>query len=188
MRIDLTLVLFQLGIQPIRFTRHKLPFLNIPLRWQSCDFASARVEFVLYSLDGLLNSAPRHSGVRHVLGTRLHQVCFYRAVPVCTTTTLVPQVWGFTMSLDHDTASTAETFVTPIPIRHSMVLVVDQDAKAIDQVSKQPEGAGVRVLQANTGMQGYWLAISKDPDAIITELGLPNGGGADMLECLKDNP
>lgn len=37
-------------------------------------------------------------------------------------------------------------------------------------------------------MQGYWLAISKVPDVIVTELGMANGGGADMLECLKDSP
>ena len=93
------------------------------------------------------------------------------------------------MSLDHDTtSSTMEAFITPVPLRNSMVLVVDQDTEATDQVSRDLEGAGVRVLRANTGMQGYWLAISKDPDAIITELGMPNGGGADMLECLKDNP
>jgi CheY-like chemotaxis protein len=68
------------------------------------------------------------------------------------------------------------------------VLVVDQDPAASEQVTKRLQRAGVRVLRASTGMQGYLLAISKAPDAVVTELGVPNGGGADMLECLKDTP
>ena len=78
------------------------------------------------------------------------------------------------------------SFVVPIPPRHYTVLVVGQDPIDADQISKALKAAGVRVLRASTGMQGYWTAISKAPDAIVTELGLANGGGADMLECLKD--
>ena len=92
------------------------------------------------------------------------------------------------MSLSQDTASATATFVTPVPTRHFTVLVVDQDPNAGDQVSKALKAPGVRILRAATGMQGYWLAISKEPDAIVTELGMANGGGADMLECLKDSP
>ncbi|MDA1049999.1 MAG: response regulator [Planctomycetota bacterium] len=92
------------------------------------------------------------------------------------------------MSLDHDTTSTTGSFATPVLSRHFTVLVVDQDPATGDQVTKELEGAGVRVLRASTGMQGYWLAISKDPDVIVTELGMPNGGRADLVECLKDAP
>ncbi|MBC8354275.1 MAG: response regulator [Planctomycetes bacterium] len=92
------------------------------------------------------------------------------------------------MSLEHDSAISTGSFVTPVPSRHFTVLVVDKDGAVADQVTNGLEGAGVRVLRASTGMQGYWLAISKDPDLIVTELGMPNGVGADMLECLKDAP
>lgn len=92
------------------------------------------------------------------------------------------------MSLDHDTTAAVQDFITPVSLRRSTVLVVDRDIEATDQVSKDLEGAGVRTLRANNAMQGYWLAISKDPQAIITDLCMPHGGGVDMLEALKDNP
>lgn len=92
------------------------------------------------------------------------------------------------MSPSHDTTSSTVPFVAAIYSRQHTVLVVDQDPAAADQVTKGLQTAGVRVLRAATGMQGYLLAISKEPDAIVTELGLANGGGADMLECLKDTP
>ena len=92
------------------------------------------------------------------------------------------------MSLSHDTNSSTVSFGAGVYARDHTVLVVDQDPAAADQVTKGLQRAGVRVLRASTGMQGYWLAISKEPDAIVTELGVANGGGADMLECLKDTP
>ncbi|MCA9120564.1 MAG: response regulator [Planctomycetaceae bacterium] len=92
------------------------------------------------------------------------------------------------MSLDQGTTSATGSFVTPLPPRHFTVLVVDHDPTSADQISQALKAPGVRILRAATGMQGYWLAISKTPDAIITELGMANGGGADMLECLKDSP
>lgn len=91
------------------------------------------------------------------------------------------------MSRSNDRIPSTVPFVTPVPLRHYTVLVVDQDPGAADQITKALRGAGVRVLRAATGMQGYLLAISKDPDAIVTELGTANGGGADMLECLKES-
>lgn len=92
------------------------------------------------------------------------------------------------MGLSPDSNSSTVTFAAAVYSREHTVLVVDQDSAAADQVTKGLQAAGVRVLRAATGMQGYWLAISKEPDAIVTELGLANGGGADMLECLKDTP
>ncbi len=90
--------------------------------------------------------------------------------------------------MSHDFHPPTVPFATPVPPSHYTVLVVDQDPEAADRVIAALRGAGVRVLRATTGMQGYLLAISKDPDAIVTELGMANGGGADMLECLKDSP
>lgn len=92
------------------------------------------------------------------------------------------------MSPGDDQHPSTIPFVRPAHARHHTVLVVDQDRTASDQVTTRLLRAGVRVLRASTGMQGYWLAISKEPDAIVTELGVANGGGADMLECLKDTP
>ncbi|MEO8499213.1 MAG: hypothetical protein ABI614_29460, partial [Planctomycetota bacterium] len=85
------------------------------------------------------------------------------------------------MSLDHATTAPTEAFVIPFRSRHYTVLVVDHDPAAAEQVTKELQSAGVRVLRAATGMQGYLLAISKEPDAIVTELGSANGGGADLL-------
>ncbi len=92
------------------------------------------------------------------------------------------------MSRSHNASPSTVPFATPVPPCHYSVLVVDQDSAAADRVIQALKDAGVRVLRASTGMQGYLLAISKAPDAIVTELGMANGGGADMLECLKDSP
>ncbi len=67
------------------------------------------------------------------------------------------------------------------------LLVVDRDVDVANQLASRLRGTGIRILRASTGMQGYWLAISKAPQAIVTDLGMSNGGGADMLECLKDS-
>lgn len=46
----------------------------------------------------------------------------------------------------------------------------------------------VDVLRARNGMQGYWLAISKSPTLIITDLRMTNGHGGEILESVKQNP
>ena len=36
-------------------------------------------------------------------------------------------------------------------------------------------------------MQGYWVALTKKPDLIVTDLRMPRWEGHDLLECLLAN-
>ncbi len=91
------------------------------------------------------------------------------------------------MSLEQATTSSAVPPANVFPTGGRSLLVVDRDESISQSISKAFAGANVRVVHASTGMQGYWLAISERPDLIVTELGMPNGSGGEMLQCLKSD-
>lgn len=67
------------------------------------------------------------------------------------------------------------------------ILVVDKDPLLPRELARHFGKADIHVLAAQNGTQGYWLALSKQPDAVVTELSMTIAGGGRMLECLKDN-
>lgn len=85
------------------------------------------------------------------------------------------------MSLDNLAVPTA------CPPKHGTILVIDSDPLLPEELARHPSEADFQVLAAQNGMQGYWLALSEQPVAVVTELSMTNAGGVPMLECLKDN-
>lgn len=67
------------------------------------------------------------------------------------------------------------------------VLCVDDDPEISRVIELHLRRFDVRVLRAFCGMQGFWMALSEAPDCIITDLGMPHGGGEYMLDCLQRN-
>ena len=67
------------------------------------------------------------------------------------------------------------------------VLCINRDPSVADAIETQMAEMPVDVLRARNGMQGYWLAITKRPALIITDLRMTNGHGGEIIESVKDN-
>jgi DNA-binding response OmpR family regulator len=67
------------------------------------------------------------------------------------------------------------------------ILVIEKDTLLTEQLTRHFGEAEIQVKAAQNGTQGYWLALSEQPDAVVTELSMTNSRGGRMLECLKDN-
>lgn len=44
------------------------------------------------------------------------------------------------------------------------------------------------VIQATSGMQGFWLALRAQPDVVITDYNMDQGSGQYLLSCIKSTP
>lgn len=75
----------------------------------------------------------------------------------------------------------------PLPRPRAKVLCIDDDPNMCDALARYLRQWGVEVLRAYFGMQGYWLAVTEKPDAILLDLAMPKGAGDEILECLKEN-
>ncbi len=71
------------------------------------------------------------------------------------------------------------------PGYRTRVLVVDQDPAAVAMVRGILGGQGWEVLVARTGREGLEKARLEGPDAIVTELELPDTGGPDLCRALR---
>lgn len=67
------------------------------------------------------------------------------------------------------------------------ILCIDQDTEVADAIESRVSDLPVDVLHAKNGMQGYWLAISKNPALIVTDLCMTNGHGGELVESVKEN-
>ncbi|HEX3870038.1 MAG TPA: response regulator [Pirellulales bacterium] len=65
------------------------------------------------------------------------------------------------------------------------LLCIDDDPAVVAALTLRFKAYDVDVLTAFCGTQGIWQAIIKKPDAIITDLRMPNGTGDYVVECLK---
>jgi response regulator RpfG family c-di-GMP phosphodiesterase len=65
------------------------------------------------------------------------------------------------------------------------VLCIDDDPAITSAIERRLQGYEVDVLTAYFGTQGIWLAVTEHPDAIITDMRMPNGQGDYVVECLK---
>ncbi|MGA2062933.1 MAG: response regulator [Thermoguttaceae bacterium] len=68
-----------------------------------------------------------------------------------------------------------------------VVLCIDDDPQVSEVISDRLYDYKVKLLSAFSGMQGLWLAATNQPDVIITDLLMPMGDGATIIECLKRN-
>ena len=68
-----------------------------------------------------------------------------------------------------------------------VVLCIDDDPQVSEVIRDRLYDYEVKLLSAFSGMQGLWLAATNKPDVIITDLLMPMGDGATIIECLRQN-
>jgi len=72
--------------------------------------------------------------------------------------------------------------------KQKKVLIIDDDPAIVKSLQIRLQAAGLKVLAAYTGMQGYWKALNDDPNLIILDYKMPEGWGNTILGKLKTNP
>lgn len=65
------------------------------------------------------------------------------------------------------------------------VLCIDDDLQILHLLQQRLQARDLDVICAHDGTDGIWQAVNEPPDAIITDLRMPNGDGDYLIECLK---
>jgi DNA-binding response OmpR family regulator len=68
------------------------------------------------------------------------------------------------------------------------LLCIDDDPDISECIAARLQQYDVEVLRAFHGMHGLWLARTRHPDLIITDVRMPHGGGEYIVECLRSHP
>ena len=68
------------------------------------------------------------------------------------------------------------------------VLCIDDDPNVGQSLRRRFRKHRIPVLYAHCGRQGFWLAVSKLPDVIITDIRMPDGDGGYVLRKLSEDP
>jgi DNA-binding response OmpR family regulator len=69
-----------------------------------------------------------------------------------------------------------------------VVLCIDDDPEISEAIALRLRRYKVDVLRAFHGMHGLCLAVACQPDLIITDLNMPQGGGSYIIEKLRNHP
>jgi DNA-binding response OmpR family regulator len=69
-----------------------------------------------------------------------------------------------------------------------VVLCIDDDPEISEAIALRLRRYKVDVLRAFHGMHGLYLAVACQPDLIITDLSMPQGGGSYLIERLRCHP
>jgi signal transduction histidine kinase len=72
--------------------------------------------------------------------------------------------------------------------RHLRVLVVDDEPAPRYLLRRLLEEQGCTVLEASGGVQGLAMALSEGPDLILLDLVMPDLGGLEVADQLRQNP
>jgi len=67
------------------------------------------------------------------------------------------------------------------------VVCIDDDPDVCRAIEMRLRDCGADVTCAYFGTQGLWLAMTKNPDVVITDIGMPSGRGDYVIECLNRN-
>lgn len=67
------------------------------------------------------------------------------------------------------------------------ILTIDDSASIRQMVSLTLTGAGYQVIEAVDGADGYDKATSGSPDAVITDLNMPNMNGLDFIRKYREH-
>lgn len=68
------------------------------------------------------------------------------------------------------------------------VLTIDDSASVRQMVSMTLSGAGLNVLEASNGAEGYTAATSNAIDAVLTDINMPVMNGLDFLRKFRQSP
>jgi CheY-like chemotaxis protein len=85
------------------------------------------------------------------------------------------------------TPSNVQSPADNIPHRPK-ILCIDDDPEISACLKMRLEPLGVDVLRAFNGMQGYWTALHTQPELIILDLMMPEGGGNYIVGRLRAHP
>jgi DNA-binding response OmpR family regulator len=97
----------------------------------------------------------------------------------------------------HAAATLSNAEVLPLPLRAATalptarpttvpkLLVIDDDPALLQAFQLRMSDYYVELLAAYHGMHGIWLATTRSPDLIVTDLRMPQGQGDYVMECLK---
>ncbi len=80
------------------------------------------------------------------------------------------------------------SFTTKVKKGPVNILVIDDNPEDVELVASILEPEGFGVLKAYGGREGIELAVEKQPDAIILDLIMPEVGGFEVVQRLKENP
>jgi CheY-like chemotaxis protein len=72
-----------------------------------------------------------------------------------------------------------------MPKSKQQILIADDDPVTVQMLSGLLEGGGFEVEVAFDAMQAVMKAMRKPPDAVILDIGMPGGGGFQVLQRLK---
>ncbi len=76
----------------------------------------------------------------------------------------------------------------PGAAQDARVLIVDNDAMALERMASILEPLGFRVLRAGDGPQALEMAAREQPDLMILNLALPEMSGLSVIETLRAQP
>lgn len=65
------------------------------------------------------------------------------------------------------------------------VLIADDDRVTVQLLTSVLKANGYEVRAAYDSMQAFMFAVRETPDAIILDIGMPGGGGLNVLQRLK---
>lgn len=68
------------------------------------------------------------------------------------------------------------------------VLTIDDSASVRQMVAMTLSGAGLNVLEAANGAEGYAAATSNAIDAVLTDINMPVMNGLDFLRKFRQSP
>jgi CheY-like chemotaxis protein len=68
------------------------------------------------------------------------------------------------------------------------VLLVDDDPVVLKSLSSTLQKHNIEVIQAASGMQGFWLTLRAQPDVVITDYNMDQGSGHYLLSRIKSTP
>jgi response regulator RpfG family c-di-GMP phosphodiesterase len=72
--------------------------------------------------------------------------------------------------------------------RQPTILTIDDDPNVSQALKRRFSAYRVTLLQAHHGTHGIWLATTREPDVIITDLRMPQGRGQDVVAYLIRRP
>lgn len=68
------------------------------------------------------------------------------------------------------------------------ILLIDDEAQMLTLLADILEVRGYSVIAADNGIDGYNLAVSKQPDVIILDLAMPDMDGGQVAQQLRETP
>jgi len=90
--------------------------------------------------------------------------------------------------MQHILAAADEVVDKKVETARPKILLVDDDAVVLKELTSRLQKSGLDVVTASSGMQAFWLALKIKPDAVVTDYYMPGGDGHYLLSRIKSTP